>query len=183
MARKSKPALTPVPQTREEFETLAVQLGEGMRELAAAAESTATAITKLKLALKLETTALEKRLATQFDAVAAYATAHRAELLPPDRKSVTIAAGVIGWRMSSPAVTLVDEAEVIEALEAAGLVQFLREKVEVDKTALLAEPALAATIDGVTIRQAEHLFFKPLDIEAERTKTLKSAPAASAEAA
>jgi phage host-nuclease inhibitor protein Gam len=183
MARKSKPAPTPVPQTRQEFETLAVQLGEGMRALGAAADGASNEIARVKLALKNDTAELEKRIEAQWEALAAYATAHRAELLPDNRKSVSIAAGIIGWRLSTPSVKLTDEDEVIDAIEALGFVQFLREKTEIDKVALLAQPELAAKIDGVTIRQVENLFFQPLDLEAEKTKSLKTAPAAVAEAA
>jgi len=184
MAKKTKPAPAPVPQTREQFETLAVQLAEGMRLLAYASARAANEIARVKLDLKNDTAALAKRLDMQWDALAAYATAHRTELLPADRKSVAIAAGVIGWRLSTPSVQLTaEEDDVIDAIEALGLVQFLREKTEVDKAALLAEPELAAKVEGVVIRQVENLFFQPLDLETEKTKSLKTAPVAVAEAA
>ena len=96
MAKRSKPAPTPVPQTREEFEALAVELGEGMRMLATLAAQAADAIARIKLNQKSASAQVEKRLDVLWDAVAAYAAAHRSELLPPGRKSASIAAGVIG---------------------------------------------------------------------------------------
>lgn len=181
MAKKSRKALAPVPQSRAEFEAAAVELGEGMRALAKIAADAADAIARIKLGQKQKSAELEDRLTALWDAISAYATAHRTELLPPGRKSVAIAAGVIGWRTSTPTVTLdADEEAVIDLIHAAGFAHFLREKTEIDKTAVLADPVLAAKIEGIVIRQVERLFFQPLDIDVERTKALTIAPAEAA---
>jgi len=167
-----------------EFETLAAELGDGMRKLAAASAACAAEIVRLKLQLKTDTAELEKRLGAVWDAVAAYATDHRAELLKPGRKSAAIAAGVIGWRTGAPTVTFqADEEAIIDLIQAAGFAHFLREKTEIDKSAILADPALAARIQGILITQAERLIFKPLDLDTEISKAVKVAPAEAAEAA
>ena len=182
MAPRIKTPAVPVPQTRVEFEEQAVRLGEISREIDGIAAVGATKIADIKLSTKKATDVLTKTAKALWGAISAYAEAHRSELLPKDRKSASIAAGTIGWRTGSPAIQIDgDEDEIILRLEAQGMHRFLRETVVLDKAALLAEPEVVKTIDGLSVVQVETLFFKPLDIESELT--LKAAPAKIAEAA
>jgi len=168
MAPRIKTPAVPVPQTAVEFEEQAVRLGELSREIDGITDAGATKIAEIKLSTKKATDALTKTAKALWGAISAYAEAHRTELLPKDRKSVSIAAGTIGWRTSTPAIQIDgDEEEIITRMEAAGLHRFLRETVVIDKAALLAEPAIAKTIAGLSIVQVESLFFKPLDIDSE----------------
>lgn len=172
-----------VPQSRAEFETLAARLGDLMRKIDRVNSKAADAVVQANLAAKMETDALEREAKAVWKQVASYAEAHRSELLPEDRKSVTLAAGTIGWRMSTPSVKFDrPEEEIIEDLEDAGRAEFLRVDTKIDKQAILAGLAAGPIgIDGVRSEQSEKLFFKPLDIESERTKT--SVATAKAEAA
>ncbi|HVJ53478.1 MAG TPA: host-nuclease inhibitor Gam family protein [Aliidongia sp.] len=169
MSRIKRPAV-PVPQSRDEFEALAVRLAETKRKIERIADEAADAIAQTKLKAKQAAAESMKEAEALWSAVAAFAEAHRAELLPKDRKSVAIAAGVIGWRLSNPAIEIsADEQDLIQRLDRDGLGRFLRETVEIDKAALLAEPTVAETIDGIAIRQVESLFFQPLDLDKELT--------------
>ena len=168
MAPRIKTPAVPVPQTADKFEEMAVLLGEISREIDGLAADAASLIATVKLTTKKATEGLTKQANALWGAISAYAEAHRIELLPKDRKSVSIAAGTIGWRTSTPAIQIDgDEDEIITRMEAAGLHRFLRETVVIDKAALLAEPAIAKTIAGLSIVQVESLFFKPLDIDSE----------------
>jgi phage host-nuclease inhibitor protein Gam len=179
---KIKKIAVPVPQTRHDFDALAVELGENMRAIEAIKLRTADEMARVKLSGAVAIEALEARKKSLWGAVAAYAEAHRDELLSSGRKSVTIPAGIIGWRISNPAIDLTgDETEIILRLEAMGCQRFLRETIEIDKAALLAEPEAARTIDGIAIRQEEALYFKPLDVEREITLKVAARPAASTE--
>jgi phage host-nuclease inhibitor protein Gam len=104
--------------------------------------------------------------------LAAWATVHRAELLEPGKKSVSLATGEIGWKADRPKVELTaEEAEVIAAIRKRKLEQrFLRQgKVTVDKQALLKAPDEAAKIPGVTIITGTESFYrKPIAAEIQK---------------
>lgn len=177
-ARLKTPAV-PVPATRAAFEALAVELGETMRTIDRANAELADQIARAKLATKETTAALTKEADAMFRALAGYAAAHRAELLPDDRKSISIAAGTIGWRLSNPAVKIEDEDAAIAAIEALGLAEsFLRIATEIDKQAILAAPDRAGAIAGVAVEQTELFFFKPLDLDAEKVRKVAAGAAA-----
>lgn len=67
------------------------------------------------------------------------------------RKTVTLAAGELLWRIRPPSVRITGEADVIAYLRTAELNDFLRNKVSIDKEAMLQRPALARTVPGVAI--------------------------------
>ncbi|EGY01090.1 prophage host-nuclease inhibitor protein [Nitrospirillum viridazoti Y2] len=171
MTRRLKTPAVPVPQTRASFESLATDLGAMIRKAERIESLAADQVAQIKLKAKQDTAELEKRITASFTALAAYAEANRSDLVPEGRKSVTIAAGVIGWRLSNRSVKLQDttEEEVIAWLEQAGQHQFLRETLELDKSALLADPETAKTIPGVTFAQGVRFYFQPLDLS-ERTR-------------
>jgi phage host-nuclease inhibitor protein Gam len=171
---KMKRAATQVPQTREGFELAVVELAEAMRRAAVRAANIADGIARLKLILKAENAEDERQIKSLWAAVSAYAEAHREALLPADRKSVALAAGVLGWRTGTPKVLIeADEEELMLRLDALGFGRYLRETVELDKAALIADRDRIEGIEGVRVVQDEVLFFRPLDLEVERVLTVK----------
>ncbi len=64
------------------------------------------------------------------------------------------ASGEISWRKRPPKVNLRGIAAIIGRLRALGLERFIRTKEEVNKEAMLAEPEVAASIEGVKIGSA-----------------------------
>ncbi len=113
---------------------------------------------------KLQAAAVEK--AEPFNAdmlldslsVAEFAERNRADLVK-DEKSIKIPAGTFGWRTNPPSVSLKDVEQVIGICERRKLEDFLRRKVEVNKAAMLANPELAESVQGVTIKTGVELFF------------------------
>lgn len=175
---KVKAAAVPLPQSREEFEALAERLGGILRRVERMNSEVADQMAALKLGLRQRSAEEIRMINSMWAALSAYAEGHRTELLPPGRKSVSLAAGVLGWRTGTPKVEIEDEDDVIGHLMARGLGQFLREIIEIDKQAMLAEPAIAAEVPGVRITQSESIFFKPLEVEGEKTKTVATVPLA-----
>lgn len=169
MAKRMKAPATSVPLTREEAEQLAGELATLARRIEAAELEAAEKIQSIKVALKAETAALSAEARSKFAALMAWANAHRAEILPKDRKSLTIAAGTIGWRVGNARVAVEDEAAAIAWLEAHDLVKFVRIDVSLDKNALLEAPLEeVAEIPGIEIVPGrENFFFKPLEVERE----------------
>ncbi len=101
----------------------------------------------------------------------AYCAAHR-DRLAPKKKSFAFPAGVIGWRLTPPAVSIKGVEAVIALIRKRRLGRFLRRgKVTIDKEAMLKEPDLAKKLDGVAISQVEEFYVETV------------APAASDEAA
>jgi phage host-nuclease inhibitor protein Gam len=106
-----------------------------------------------------------KRLAS---AVQAWCEANRARLTKDGaRKTARLASGEVRWRMTPPAVALRGVEAVIAALKAAALMRFLRTKEEVDKEAILKEPAAVAGIPGITVGQREEFVIVPFETKLE----------------
>ena len=132
-----------VPRTRDEAEAIAAELGSIMRDAERIALDLADQVAKAKLEAKRQTLALTMKRGALEAALFAYAKANRDELLP-GLKSVTLAAGVLGWRTGPGKVSIVegfDEEALILEFEARGLAQFLREELTLDRNAILADPA------------------------------------------
>lgn len=83
--------------------------------------------------------------------VQVWCEAHRAELTQGRVKFHDFGSGRVLWRLRPPRVSIRGAEAVIEACRRLGLQRFLREKVEVNKEAMLAEPEIAGTIQGVAI--------------------------------
>jgi phage host-nuclease inhibitor protein Gam len=181
MAKTVKAPAIPVPQTREQFEALAVELATTMREIARINSNAADRVARVKLDAKEATAALGKREDVLWLALQAYAGAHRSELLTADRKSVAIAAGTIGWRLGKAKIVTTGGAEpddVVAWLVDQESDQFLRIKTELDKEALLAAPDQVEKIPGIAIFQGDEFFFKPLDLDEEKVKRAPAPKAA-----
>lgn len=81
-----------------------------------------------------------------------WAEANRPALTQDGRsKTVKLAAGEIAWRQLPPSVTIKGVPAVLAALIKLGLRRFVREKLEIDKEAMLKEPDVAVTVPGVSI--------------------------------
>ncbi len=115
-------------------------------------------IAKLKTEAVAEAEKLTTDLLTHSLSVAEFAERNRSDLVK-EEKSVKLPAGIFGWRNNPPSVSLKDAKRVIEICEKRKLEDFLRRKVEVNKAGMLANPELAESVTGVTIKTGEELFF------------------------
>jgi phage host-nuclease inhibitor protein Gam len=165
-SRKTLPAVA-VPQTREDAERLAARIGDLMRETERKALDAAGRMAALKLELKTATADAEREIRAGMMALATFATAHRDELLPKDRKSVALAAGTIGWRTGMPKLVVEDEADLVARLRAMGREHLVVVEESVAKDAFLREREELTGLPGVTVTQEERFFFHPLDVETD----------------
>jgi phage host-nuclease inhibitor protein Gam len=100
--------------------------------------------------------------------VQAWCEAHRSQLTKGgERKTARLASGEVRWRMTPPAVTLRGVEAVLSALKAAALTRFIRTKEEVNKEAILDEPAAVAAIPGITVGQHEEFVIVPFATKLE----------------
>ena len=64
-------------------------------------------------------------------------------------------------------VRITGEGIVVAALRAMHLDRFLREKVEIDKNAILANPEAVTHVKGITVSQGEDFVIKPFATDIE----------------
>lgn len=143
-------AATYAVQTRDECAAAIRSLGDTSRE-----------ITRLTAAMNDEIAAITERYQAQIDPLKArgetlsagiqtWCEAHRAELLPSG-KTANLITGEVAWRVRPPSVAIRGVESVIETLKRLGLGRFVRTKEEVNKEAILNEPAAVAGVAGINV--------------------------------
>jgi phage host-nuclease inhibitor protein Gam len=96
--------------------------------------------------------------------VQAWCEAHRAEICGR-AKSAEFATGRVSWRLRPPRVTIRGLDAAIEACRRLGLGRFLRERVEINREAMLADPEAARLVPGVAVASAgEDFVIEPAEI-------------------
>lgn len=104
-------------------------------------------------------------------AVQVWCEGNRAHLTKDGRtKTARFAAGEVSWRMRPPRVLVRGEGIVVQALKALGLERFIRTKEEVDKEAILREPAAVEGVRGLTVSQGEDFVIKPFETQLEEVQ-------------
>ncbi len=80
-------------------------------------------------------------------------------------KTVDLGVGTVRWRQRPPSVRITGKAaDLLARLKAMGFARFIRVKEEINKDALLGEPAIAAEIKGVSISSAgEDFVIEPVN--------------------
>ena len=154
-----------IPQTREQAEAALAQLGAVQRSLTLIEAAMAERVAGERKAGEAEAKPLLAQAETLKHGLCLWAEAHRQALTDGGRtKTAKLATGEVSWRTRPPKVTLRDTAAVLESIGALGLAQFLRTKTEVNKEAMLAEPALARQVPGVTIAsEGEEIILSPTE--------------------
>lgn len=105
------------------------------------------------------------------DAVRIYCEANRDRLTKDGKtKTFKFAAGEISWRIRPPRVRITGEGVVLKTLQALGLDRFIRVKEEINKEAILAEPAAVEGVKGIAISQGEDFVIKPYATELEEVR-------------
>jgi phage host-nuclease inhibitor protein Gam len=181
MAKKSARIVVAYPNNRGEAETLAATIGERLRRIERQKLDASDAVAKVKDDLAKATAADTAAVKVELATLCAWATQNRDEILPKDRKSIALPAGVIGWRIGNPTVTIADEEQLIAQLRAMGRDHLIVESESVSKEGILRERAELKGLPGIQINQTETFYFSPLDVE--KTVETKIATTQAAEAA
>ena len=150
-----------VPSTASEADSFIRNIGHAQRELERISIGLEARTALAKEDAEKEAQPYRESVEQLLAGLEIYAAANRKALTHDDRvKTVKTPAGVFGWRAKPPSVRLTAKVEVIIAsIRGKKLTQFLREKVELDKDAMLADAATAVTIPGVKIASAGETFF------------------------
>jgi phage host-nuclease inhibitor protein Gam len=159
MARTTSP-LALVPASLAEANTVLEHIGTLTHRLEAITQDLEAKVALLRAEANTVAAPLEKKLKQLTASIEAYATAHRATILPKDKKSLVLPAGEIGWRLPPARVTVGrgGEAKAVEVIQSLGLTEFLRTVPTLDKEALLRDRPV---IKGIRYTQKEAFYVKP----------------------
>jgi phage host-nuclease inhibitor protein Gam len=166
MTRTKKTAALYVCQSREEAQNAIRELGDAQRALARIETVINDAIAALTAERKGEIDALRERIDTLTNGIHLWSEANRAALCGAKGKSANLVTGEVAWRQRPPSVSIRAADKVIETLKKLGLSRFLREKTEVNKEAILSEPAAVSGIAGITVvTGVEDFSVTPFEVE------------------
>ncbi|MBR0681946.1 host-nuclease inhibitor protein Gam [Roseomonas eburnea] len=156
---KRRAEAVPAARDHEEANVFLARIGELQRAVLIEQTALAETIAKAKEAMGNAVAALNAEADRLTRGLQLWAEANRHALTDGGkRKSVSLAAGTISWRLAPPAVRVAQAVDVLQYLLERGMEEFLRRKVEIDKAAMLSMPERAAEIPGVTIASAGEEF-------------------------
>lgn len=152
------------PQNREEAEGMLARLGAIQREVSLISASLDEQIAATRETAEAEALPLKLEAEGLTRGIQLWAEANRPSLTQDGRtKTIRLATGEIAWRARPPSVKLRDQNTILEFLTNSGLFRFIREKREVNREAMLAEPSVARGVPGVTISsEGEEFVVSPL---------------------
>ncbi|MDR1350834.1 MAG: host-nuclease inhibitor Gam family protein [Zoogloeaceae bacterium] len=166
MAKAKKTAAVYVCQSKEETMTAIRELGDAQRELTRLETAVNDAIARIVEAEKDRIEALKARRDTLTEGIQMWCEANRAQLCANGGKTANLITGEVAWRQNPPSVSVRQADKVVETLRALKLDRFLREKIEVSKDAILADPKAVSGIAGITVVTGVETFaVTPFEVE------------------
>jgi len=151
-ARLKTKAQIHVPQTRDEAAADIRKIGDFQRHIGRQQAEMNDAIAHITANYQPALEALATQLKTLQDGVQGYCEAHRHELTNEGRvKTANLITGEVQWRQRPPSVQVRGAETVIENLLRLGLGKFVREKLEINKEAILNEPDAVKGVAGVNV--------------------------------
>jgi len=161
-ARKKSVAVDlPIPQSIDEAASQIAEIGRLRRNIEAHERALNERLTQIREECDAMVGPLRERLERLFEGLKLWCEVHRQTICEDGLKSRRLPTGTISWRLTPPRVELRKVAEVLAALQDAGLDQLIRVKREVDKDAILSHPALVRDIPGISITQREEFIVEP----------------------
>ena len=108
-----------------------------------------------------------EELRVRLASVQAWCESRRGELTSAS-KTAKFKMGEVSWRKRPPKVLIRGTEAVIQKLQTNGLERFLRHKVEIDRTAILKELDVAASVKGITVSSGgEDFLVQPFETKLE----------------
>ena len=160
-----------VPQSRSMCADQIRQLGDLQREYSRTCTEMNDAIAALASAAEPVLADLAARTAALQTGIQTWCEANRVTLLGEDDrngKTANLITGEVAWRVKPPSVSIKGVEAVIDALRRNDLYHLIRLKEEVNKEAILNEPAAVARIPGITIvRGVEDFIITPFEASTE----------------
>lgn len=164
---KMQGANAPVPQDDSEAREALREIGDLNREALRLQAEMNDQIAALQQRYGELVAPINEAATAKIEGLRMFAEANRARLTGNGKvKFCQFSTGKISWRLRPAKVTIRGADAVIAALQAAGLQRFLREKIEINKDAMLDDPATAMAIKGVLIgSDGEDFVVEPFETE------------------
>lgn len=163
---KTAAAQTPVPQTRDQVAAHIREIGERQRELDRIQADMNDELAAVKERWENLAAPHAQRVEALTQGVQIWCEANRDAITQNGKtKTAAFATGEIAWRIRPPSVRITGAEAVLDALRRLGLTRFVREKAEVNKEAILNEPAAVAHVPGISISQGEDFTVSPFEAE------------------
>lgn len=169
MATRIKaPSTIQVPQSKADVANDIKAIGDLQRQLGRIEATVNDQIAEITAKAAPQIDAMRERLQALQAGVQTWCEAHRVEICGKG-KSANLVTGEVNWRQRPPRVSVSKEEEVIQRLRGLGLIRFVREKEEINKEAILAEPAEVAGIKGIkVVTGVEDFVITPFEVEVEK---------------
>lgn len=157
-----------VPQSREAVTEAIAEIGRAQRERERIKAAMNDELAQIKQRYEEQAAPHAAVIQEMTAGVQTWCEAHRDELTNGGKvKTAALQSGEVRWRITPPSVGIKIKEKVIEALGSMGLNRFLRQSVEIDKQAILAEPEAVEHIKGITISQREEFVIVPFETKLE----------------
>ena len=155
-----------VPQNREQVAEAIRELGVLQRELTRIGADMNDELAAVKESYEAEAEPRRLRVEALQQGVQTWAEANRDAITQNGKvKTAAFTTGEVSWRIRPPSVAIKGVEAVLNSLRRLGLTRFIREKAEVNKEAILNEPAAVAKVPGITINQGEDFVVTPFETE------------------
>jgi phage host-nuclease inhibitor protein Gam len=153
-----------VPQTREAVVAAIAKIGTLQRERSRIEAAMNDALAAVRQSHEERAQPLAEEVKALTEGVRVWCEANRHALTDGGRtKTAALASGEVRWRMTPGRVVIRSAETVMATLRSLGLQRFIRVKEEPNKEAMLAEPAVAAAVAGVSIVQGEEFEVLPFE--------------------
>jgi len=158
-----------VPQNNGEAAADIRQIGDLQRQLLREQAEMNDAIANVTARYQPRLEELGGELKTLQEGVQAFCEAHRDDLTSGGKtKTANLITGEVQWRQRPPSVRVTGAEVVIETLTRLGLIRFVREKLEVNKEAILSDPDGVKGVAGITVvTGVEDFVITPFEQQAE----------------
>ena len=166
---KSQAATYVIPQSRPEMVESISEIGRHQRLLDKINAEMNDELAKIKQRYEESAEPHSKAISDLSKGVQAYCEAHRDELTDHGKtKTIGLPSGEVKWRACPPSVKIYGADAVIKMLQKKGMFGFIREKIEINKEAILADPKAVIGIKGITIvDDKEEFVIEPFESKLE----------------
>lgn len=166
---KAPAAMCRVPQDRQEAVNMIAGIGAAQRERELLKMEMDAQIVALREKYEAAMAPALEKIKALSKGVHVWAEAHRDELTQGGKtKTANLMTGEVRWRTTPPSVKAVRVKEAIEELKARHLAaRFIRTKEEINKEAILADPAAVDGMKWLSISQSEDFVIVPFETDLE----------------
>lgn len=163
---KSTAIAAEVPQTREQAAEAIADIGLANRELERINADMNDALASTKERFEQMAEPLRQKIAAKTQGIQTWAEANRDQLTNGGKvKTAALTTGEIAWRTRPPSCRINGAEAVLDILRRMNLARFIRTKEEINKEAILNEPAAVANVPGISISQGEDFVVTPFEAE------------------